>query len=320
MSILITGGGLVASHAARALADAGERVVIYDISPSETYLRVVMEDRPFTLVQGDILDLSCILHVVEKEDVKGIIHTAALLPAQAKTAPYTCARVNIEGGVNLLEAYRLAHMNKFVYCSTIGVYDREVPEVRPWEEDHPIGPETFYGCTKFSLELIGLHYARAYEVDLCCLRFSAVFGLGQWYGSIGPAFMQKLVEGPALGQAAVVDKPFNNTSQYLYAIDAGTAVALSYKEKNPPERVFNISGGEIHEAKQVIETVKKVIKGARIEITPEAWEASKNRHFFKQPFSLNRARNMLGFEPSFSLERAIEHYAEMARARAREER
>ncbi len=316
MTVMITGAGLLATHAAKALADAGEAVFFYDVAPSESYIRLVMEDRPFQLERGDVLDLPQMLHAIDRHHVTGIVHTAAYLPETAKDRPFMATRVTVEGTVNTLEAHRIAKLGRYVLCSTIGIYELAAPSSAPWEEDRPIGPDTFYGCLKLSAEVIALHYQKAYGVDVVAPRFCPVYGLGQWYASAGALFMATCVEGPALGKPVLIDTPFTNTNQYLYVDDAAHAIVLSYHVKNPAERAINISAGLLHTAPQVIEAVKTVIPDANVTITPSAWAASQDRSFVDQPFSLKRARAVLGFSPRISLENAIAHYARQVRRRA----
>jgi nucleoside-diphosphate-sugar epimerase len=149
-------------------------------------------------------------------------------------------------------------------------------------------------------------------------RFCPVYGLGQWYASGGAMFMASCIEGPALGKPVVIDTPFANLNQYLYVEDAARAITLCYAAKDPAARAINIGSGELHTAPQVIEAVQKVIPGARIEIAPETWAASKDRRLVDQPFSLNRARAVLGFAPRLTLEDAVAHYAAQTRRRAQQ--
>lgn len=316
MTVMITGAGLLAAHAAKALVDAGSDVLFYDVAPSEPYLRLVMADRPFKLERGDVLDLPQMLHTIQRHGVSGMVHTAAFLPETAKDRPFMATRVTVEGTVNTLEAHRLSKLDRYVLCSTIGIYESNQPSSAPWEEDRAINPDTFYGCLKLSAEVIALHYQKAYGVDVVAPRFCPVYGLGQWYASAGAMFMANCVEGPALGRPVLIDKPFANTNQYLYVEEAARAILLSYTVRSPIERAINISAGMLHTAPQVIEAVRTVIPGAKIDIAPQTWSESKDRRFVDQPFSLKRAKAVLGFAPKLTLEQSIAHYAEQVRRRA----
>ena len=317
MTVLVTGAGLIACHSAKALLKRGERVVFYDLSSSEEYIQFVLEGAAYEFEQGDILDLPNLIDVAKKHDVNGLVHTAAFLPERAAKQPALAAQVNVIGAVNLFELHRIASLRRTVFISTIGIFDQNQEDGHAWEEDHLLGPDTIYGCTKLSAELIGLHYAKAYGVDLVSLRFSPVFGIGNYYTSPAGTFIRDVLEPAALTGASEIRREFSNTNQYLYALDAGEAVALAFElNENPDTRVFNISEGCLRTANEVVELAEKAIPNAKISIQNAAWEASKDRHFVTEPFSLHSANHVLGFKPSWPMDKAFKDYAEQVRRRA----
>ena len=316
MTVLITGAGLIATHSAVSLIDRGEDVVFYDVAPDQAYIDLVLEGRKYTLVKGDILDLAHLLEVAKKHKITGIVHTAAFLPLQSAANPSLATRVNVEGAVNLFEMHRIADLKRTVFVSTVGVYDQKVKDGRAWRENHLLGPHSYYGCTKLSAEMMGLHYAKAYGVDLVSVRFCPIFGIGQYYGSSGAVFMKNIVEPAALTGKSVVSKPFPNTYQYLYAPDSGEAVALAYKlKRNPKNRVFHVSEGRLRNANELVKIAESALPGSDISIAPKAWAASKNRNEVSEPFNIGRAKRELGFMPQFTMKEAIQHYAEKVRER-----
>lgn len=317
MTVLVTGAGLIATHAAAALAAKGKKVVFYDVAPSPAYIDLVMEGRSYAIERGDILDMANIMAVIKKHDVEGVVHTAAFLPERARQNPSLCTRVNVEGAVNMFEAHRLVGMRRTVFISTIGVYDSTVRDGKPWNEDHRWGPSSYYGTTKLAAEMMGRQYARDYGVDLIAVRFSSVFGISQYYTSRASAFLRDLVEPAAMTGKAVLRRPFTDFNQYLYAPDAGESVALAYKlKRNPEHRVFNISDGKLRGAEDVIRTVESAIPDASITVTKGAWAKSKGSYFVPEPFSLSAARRFLGFRPGWPLKKAVVHYAKKVRERA----
>ena len=318
MTVLITGAGLIATHSAVSLIDGGEDIVFYDVAPDQSYIDLVLEGRKYKLVKGDIFDLAHLLEVAKKHNVTGIVHTAAFLPRQAAANPSLAARVNVEGAVNLYEVHRILELKRTVFVSTVGVYDQTVKDGKAWREDHALGPHSYYGCTKMSAEMMGLHYAKAYGVDLVAVRFCPIFGIGQYYGSSGALFMKNVVEPAALTGKSVVSEPFPNTYQYLYAPDSGEAVALAYRlKRNPRNRVFHVSEGRLREARDLIKIAKSALPGSEISIAPQTWEASKNRNDVSEPFNIGRAKRELGFKSQYTMRQAIQHYAGKVRERAR---
>lgn len=316
MTVLVTGAGLIATHAAKALADRREKIVFYDVAPNTDYMDLVMEGAEYSVERGDILDMASLMGAIGKHKVDGIVHTAAFLPERARQNPSLCTRVNVEGAVNVYEAHRLAKLRRTVFISTIGVYDRNVRDGKGWEESHRWGPDTYYGSTKLAAEMMGMQYAKDYGVDLVAVRFSSVYGISQYYSSRASAFMRDSVEPMALTGKAVIRRAFTDINQYLYAPDAGEAVALAYKlGRNPAHRVFNISDGKLRDVEEIARVAEKSIKGGTLTITKGAWDKSRGTCFAPEPFSLRAARKHLGFKPAWPLEKAIPHYAAKVRER-----
>ncbi|MBD20405.1 MAG: hypothetical protein CMM37_05135 [Rhodospirillaceae bacterium] len=316
MTVLITGAGLIATHSAAALAAKNENILFYDVAPNARYIDLVMEGKPYSIEVGDILDLPNIMRVIGKYNITGIVHTAAFLPEKARTNPSLAARVNIIGSVNIFEAHRLAKLKKMVFSSTIGVFDSSVRDGKPWTENHRWGPNSYYGSTKLSAEMLGMIYARDYGVDLTAVRFSSVYGISQYYTSRASAFMRDVVEPAALYGKSTIRQPVTDINQYLYASDAGEAVALAFKKKtNPSQRIFNISDGKLTGVKEVIKIVESQIPGASIKLTKSAWEKSKGTSFVPEPFNLNAARKYLGYKPKWPMVKAVKDYARLVRLR-----
>src|SRR5436309_6233276 len=109
MTILVTGSGLLGTHAARALLDQGTGVVLYDPDPSSEYIeRVVGADRKlFYIEPGDVRDFARLIDVVLRRGVTRILHTAAIAGAAATENPTAVFQTNVAGALNLIEVARI---------------------------------------------------------------------------------------------------------------------------------------------------------------------------------------------------------------------
>ena len=71
----------------------------------------------------------------------------------------------------------------------------------PIREDHPLAPDTPYGCTKLAGEKLCLSYAKLYPMSCVCLRYFNVYGPLQrydTYGNVIPIFVHLLLRGEPL--------------------------------------------------------------------------------------------------------------------------
>src|SRR6266566_2964625 len=120
MNILITGAGLIGTHAARHAVDAGHKVVLFDLSPNRDYIDTVVGKDKTDVVAADMRDLPALLSALEKFNIDTMISTAGLIGSRVQENSYTGATNNILGTINVLEASRLRKLKRVVYVSKIG--------------------------------------------------------------------------------------------------------------------------------------------------------------------------------------------------------
>jgi len=303
LTFLVTGGaGFIGSHLVGELVKRGDRVVIFDrvAPPTINYIRNVV------VVQGDIRDIFEILDVIKRYDVKIIIHLASLLIPESQENPFKAFKINCEGALNIFEVARIVDkkVKRVIYASSGAVYGpAEYYGNKPVNEDAPIRPLNVYGMCKAFVEWMGGHYYNSYKLDNIGLRFALVYGPGRIRGAT--AFVNELIVNPALGKPAKVPygaQKFN----WLYIKDAVKAILLACEVERTRHRVFNI-GGDIRTVYEVAEYVKRLIPNAVIECEPGAlgWQME---------FDITRAKEELGYMPTYTIERGVRETINIIRA------
>ena len=154
--ILVTGGaGYIGSHCVLALLKHGYEVVIFD-NLSTGHIETVDTLKKYSNIEfykGDLLDLSSINEVFEKEDIDAVIHFAAFSQVgESMKNPKKYYRNNVCGTLNLLDAMCENNINKIVFSSTAATYGE--PVYTPIDEKHTQNPINTYGQTKLMLEKI----------------------------------------------------------------------------------------------------------------------------------------------------------------------
>jgi UDP-glucose-4-epimerase GalE len=121
--------------------------------------------------------------LLETERVEAILHCAARsLVGESIADPARYYRENVAGGIALLEAARLAGVNRIVFSSTAAVYG--VPDTTPILEDAPLRPINTYGETKRTFEGALGWYGRAYGLRAVSLRYFNVAGASTAIGEM----------------------------------------------------------------------------------------------------------------------------------------
>src|SRR6059058_5418301 len=142
--VLITGGnGLIGSHLAEKLEDAGDSVTLLDLKFDSNTQSLNCEK-----VHGDIRDYPTVRKSVDGKDA--IFHFGAVSRvAWGQEDPFNCWLTNQVGTLNVLEACRKADSRPVLLeASSREVYGE--PLYLPVGEDHPKNPKSVYGVTKLS--------------------------------------------------------------------------------------------------------------------------------------------------------------------------
>jgi nucleoside-diphosphate-sugar epimerase len=172
MSILITGAtGYIGSSLTFKLADRGlpVRILCRNAPREKEY------DRPnITVVKGDINDVASVREAMV--GARQVYHLAAFARLWAKDKD-TFRRINVEGSRNVLEAARIAGVEKVVYTSTAGVIGPS--DEKPMTEDRPriTGFFNLYESTKAESEAIAREYS-ANGLPVVITNPSRVYGPG----------------------------------------------------------------------------------------------------------------------------------------------
>lgn len=166
-TVFITGGaGYIGSHVAKCLHRAGWNPVTYD-----NFRRGHREAVKWgPLVEGELLDGARLADALSAWRPAMVVHCAALAyVGESAREPGTYYANNVTGTLTLLEAMRLASVDRLVFSSTCAVYG--VPEAGPVREDSPRNPVNPYGRSKLAAESVIGDFEAAYGMRAVCLRY-----------------------------------------------------------------------------------------------------------------------------------------------------
>jgi UDP-glucose 4-epimerase len=176
MTWLITGGaGYIGAHVAKAMASAGERVVVLDDISTGIPERLPAK---IPLVRGSVSDRGLLDRVLAEHAVTGVVHLAAKKQVgQSVQEPLLYYRENVAGLAVLLEAVVAAGVQRFLFSSSAAVYG--VPDAGLITEDTVCAPINPYGETKLAGEWLVRATGRAHSVSTACLRYFNVAGAAE---------------------------------------------------------------------------------------------------------------------------------------------
>jgi UDP-glucose 4-epimerase len=168
--ILITGGaGYIGSQTNLCLLEKGFETVVFD-NLVYGHKEVVPESQKCQFIQGDLLNLSDLEAVFEKNKIEVVVHFAAFAyVGESVVNPAKYYQNNVLGSFNLLETMRKFGCQKLVFSSTCATYGE--PEILPITENEKQKPINPYGWSKLMIEQMIKDYHTAYGLNAVVFRY-----------------------------------------------------------------------------------------------------------------------------------------------------
>jgi UDP-glucose-4-epimerase GalE len=265
--VLVTGGaGYIGSHAAKALRQAGHRVVIYDnLSAGH---RDAALGAP--LIEGDVRDVDAVRRALRDSGASAVMHFAAwLIVSDSVRDPIGYYRNNVAGALATLEAMAAEQCRRFIFSSTCAVYGE--PVETPIRETHATAPINAYGQTKLAVEHALPHFERAYGIRSICLRYFNAAGADP-DGELGEDHSPEIHVIPRAFEAAAGGAPFEIFGEdyptpdgtclrdYIHVVDLADAHvrALRRLEGDGASTVYNVGTERPSSVRDVLASVERV--------------------------------------------------------------
>jgi len=301
--VFVTGcTGLLGSWLTEALVRRGAEVVglVRDLVPASN-LRSLSCWEKIDVVRGDVADYALLERALNEYEVDAVFHLAAqTIVGTANRCPLSTFESNIKGTWNLLEACRrVATVKRVVVASSDKAYGSH--EKLPYDETAPLMGEHPYDVSKSCADLIARSYHLTYGLPVSVTRCGNLFGGGDLnWNRIVPGTIRSVLRG----EPPVIRSDGTYIRDYFYVKDA-VAAYLLLAERIPGEGVsgeaFNFSN-EIQVT--VLELTRTILRlmGSELEPTVLGEAAGEIRH---QYLKAAKAREILGWQPLFELEKAL---------------
>jgi len=312
MRILITGGaGFIGSHLCdRLLADGHTVIAMDNLSTGNVdNIAHLAGHTRFKFIQHDVTD-----YIFVEGAIDAVLHLASLpSPVDYLNFPIQTLKVGALGTHKTL-GLALEKEARFLLASTSEVYGD--PLVHPQSEDYwgnvnPIGPRGVYDESKRFAESLTMAYHRYHGIDTHIVRIFNTYGARMRLddGRVVPNFICQALRGEPL----TVYDDGSRTRSFCYVSDLVEGIVrLLRSDVHEPVNMGNPCEMTILEfAQAVLEVV-----GNRSEIVfiRPTDERTADDPKIRQP-DITRARQLLGWEPTVSLEEGLAHTAEFFRRR-----
>lgn len=347
MKILVTGGaGFIGSWLVDDLLRAGHEIIVIDNLSTQIHGALPQPDVPWLrsgeveFIRADVRDRAVMDEALGR--VEAVVHLAA--ETGTGQSMYQIAHyydVNQQATAALFEAIgtRHRHIGRVILASSRSIYGEGayrlgerlvVPAPRDsarmkMGEFEPLGPggealtlvatpedvmprpASVYAATKLANETLGQIFADAYGTTVVALRFQNVYGerqsLRNPYTGILSIFSNRMRQGLPIN----IFEDGHESRDFVHVSDIVCAVGLALERPLSGFHAVNVGSGVPTSVMAVAETLRGLLDSTSSLAVSGDFRAGDIRHCYAD---LTRAREVLGFEPSLSVEQGLARFCQ----------
>ncbi len=220
--------------------------------------------------------------------------------------PINDNRINVLGGLNILENCRVYKVAKIILASTGGAIYGETEEI-PTTEYVPTYPLSPYGIHKLTLEKYLNYYYQVYNLNYTILRFSNVYGPRQYKGGEA-GVIAIFIDNAVKNKESIMYGDGLQTRDFVYVDDVVRALSLARNIDCRGE--INISLGKEINLLELRKNIEEILE-APVKIKNEPGKLGEQR---RSCLSNVRAKDVLNWEPEIGLTEGVKRTINWAKS------
>jgi nucleoside-diphosphate-sugar epimerase len=330
--VVLTGGaGFIGHHLAIRLKELGAETHVidglqvnhlgyytsgYSTNPDGERFIAFLNERLSLLRQkriqlhiSDLRDYHVTAKIIDEIEPDTIVHFAAVAHAnRSNKDPFSTFDHSMRTLENVLDAARTGRTH-VIYLSSSMVYGNFGSEVV--SEDKACNPLGIYGALKYGSEKLVIGYNQVFDIPYTIIRPSALYGKR----CVSRRVVQAFIESALIGKHLSISGDGSDALDFTYVDDLVQGLVLAIVKPEAQGETFNVTFGDAktlnHLADLICEEFPAISikRETRDELMPE-----------RGTLSIEKIRNLLGYEPKFSLETGLREYIAWYREFAEENR
>jgi nucleoside-diphosphate-sugar epimerase len=251
------------------------------------------------VISLDILNKDFISEVIEENEINTIFNLASILSASGEKNPLKAWDVNLNGLLNVLEISKDHNIDRIIWPSSIAAFGPSTPRLNTPNETI-LDPNTIYGITKVTGELLASYYFKKYNLDIRSVRLPGIIS-SEIYPKGGTT--DYAVE---IFYSAIIDK------NYTCFVDKDTVLPMMYiadcikclmdlLEADPSSvqrRVYNVTSMSFS-VEELANEIKKHIPDFKINYKPDFRQEIADS--WPKTIDDSLARQEWGWNPQYDL-------------------
>ena len=322
--IIITGAaGMIGSHLVDYLLEQTGKykiVAVDDMSVGvEENLHRWLGCDELELHKMDVRDQDRLIELTK--ECESLVHLAARKKIGEDQDGVGMLNVNCDGTRSALNAVRANKGCRFVLGGTSDCYG--ISEELPFREDGNLvlGPSNVkrwaYAVSKLFDEQLAFAYYKDYEVPIVVLRYFGAFSERSsftWSGGHVPLFIDAILKDETI----TIHGDGKQTRSMGYVMDQVVGTALAIENAAAVGEIINIGNNEemsVVDCAYLIHELCNTGKPLKIDFVPMKKLFGEYTDIKRRLPSLDKAKNILGYEPKWKMRDALKNTIEIHRKR-----
>lgn len=300
--VLVTGaGGFIGSHLTERLVELGaitRALVHYNGLGTRAWLDHSPVQRAVEIVAGDIYDRDSVRQAMQGVEI--VFHLAALIAIPySYHAPASYAHTNVEGTLNILQVARDLSVERVIHTSTSEVYG--TARYTPIDEAHPLQGQSPYAASKIGADKMAEAFFLSFGLPVVTVRPFNTYGPRQSARAVIPTIITQ-----CLSTGTVRLGNLHPTRDLNYVADTVEGFVLAGHQPEALGQTINLGSGREISMGDLAQLIAR-LAGRPLVVETTAERARPEKSEVERLLANNaRARTILGWSPSVSLEEGLE--------------
>ncbi|MHA2006833.1 MAG: NAD-dependent epimerase/dehydratase family protein [Promethearchaeota archaeon] len=265
------------------------------------------------VIQLDILDKALLSEIIEENRINTIFNLASILSATGEKIPLKAWDVNLNGLLNVLEISKTQSIERIIWPSSIAAFGPTTPQVNTPNETI-LDPNTMYGITKVTGELLANYYFKKYNLDTRSVRLPGIISSKTYPGGGTTDYAVEIFYGAIKNRkySSFVNKTTILPMMYISDCVKCLIDLLEVDNSKLKRRVYNVTSMSFS-VEELANEIKKHIPDFQIEYKPDFRQEIADT--WPKTIDDSLAREEWGWNPEYDLATMTKKMIEKLRQR-----